>query len=192
MTRFSRFLTMSITAAASVVIAASPVLAAESTYDLNFSFTGFNGVNPVTATIPFSTVTGEVQITFDPSLAYSNEQTGILLDSLNLPFDRPLAFTYAPAQGAFLAQLFVGGLSATSNSLGLNPSANNFYLQINDFGGANVAFLSYVNSSSVSTFNNASAPQLSVTVVPEPEEGAMLAASLWFIGWKAWRRRKAQ
>ena len=74
---------------------------------------------------PFTTVEGSFTVTYDPTVLYDDETSGITLNSLNIELGSPLAFSYHNHS------LQVGGLNA--GVIGVDPGTDDFNLWIWDF-----------------------------------------------------------
>jgi hypothetical protein len=98
-----------------------------------FSGAGFTSAfgNPV----PVDPVTGTFFITFDPTQTYTDETSGITLNSLNIGLDSALSFDYSPTGNANGAadELVVGGLEDGASSISLGSTGADFYLHIFTF-----------------------------------------------------------
>jgi hypothetical protein len=168
------------------------------TRQIDFSFTGLALVSGGPAVPPpVDPVTGSFTITFDPTLAYSNQTTGLVTNSLNLILGSTAGFTY------FLSQdiLSLGGLNA-----GVTGTASNTF----DFGIRMDHFLTapvigsagysqggavYAAGSSVTGTNTVGNLSFTLAVtdpnavaVPEPLTLSLFSAGL--VGAATLRRRK--
>jgi hypothetical protein len=85
--------------------------------------------------VPTDPVTGSFTITFDPTQTYTDETTGIVLNSLNIGLDSALAFDYSPTGNGNGApdELVVGGLESGASSITLGPTGADFYLHLLSF-----------------------------------------------------------
>jgi PEP-CTERM motif len=177
--------TLTLAMLASVAFAA-PVEAA--TIVRTFDFTGSDiarlfGTDP----IPVSDVFLSFTVEFDPLLAYTNQTSGIVLNSVNLPLGSAFGFSYDPLVNQFLT---VGGLANNTN--GSSTANNDFVLGINNSAGASPTVLSF-------SFTTAGAPGslfrsfdnvLSVTAVPEPATWLMMIVGFGAVGASIRRARK--
>ena len=106
------------------------------TYDVEFEANSFvvgSGPDPA----PVDPVLGSFQITFDPTLTYVDETSGISLNSLNIALSSALSFSYDPDSDAFGGgTLIVGGISSGAGVITFFPSTNDFWLFITDFASA--------------------------------------------------------
>ncbi|HEY2049374.1 MAG TPA: PEP-CTERM sorting domain-containing protein [Caulobacteraceae bacterium] len=143
--------------------------------------------------VPTDPVTGSFTISFDSTMTYSDQTTGISLKNLNIPLDSAISFSYSPT-GTSAGELVVGGLNDGAAFLSLNPSQNDFYLYINNFvTSPSFQQLGYTETSSdASNGFNAYfySPQQSggtftitpLTSVPEPAAWTLLLAGLGGLG----------
>ena len=142
---------------------------------------------------PVDPVLGSLTLTFDSDLVYTDETSGITLNSLNIALGSALSFSYDPAAGTFPAgTLRVGGLHAGSDVIIFNPSTNDFWLYINDIVGTPAFQQLGYTQTSVSSNNlfftiNQTGSVTVTSSVPEPSLGGLLllAAPVIF----SWRRR---
>jgi hypothetical protein len=143
--------------------------------------------------VPTDPVTGSFTISFDSTMTYVDQTTGISLKSLNIPLDSAISFDYSPT-GSSAGELIVGGLNDGAILVALSPSQNDFYLYINDFvTSPSFQQLGYTETSSdASTGFNAYyfSPQQSggsftitpLTSVPEPTTWTLLLAGFGGLG----------
>ncbi|MGB8873864.1 MAG: hypothetical protein ACLPOQ_02835 [Desulfobaccales bacterium] len=97
---------------------------------VTFTATDFTAV-PSGTTVPVAPVVGSFTITFDSTLNYTNETSGITLynaPSLNIPLGSSLSFNYTASSG----YLVVGG-NAYLTGIVEYPGSDDFYLQILTF-----------------------------------------------------------
>lgn len=167
-------------AACFFVAAIASADAAAITKHVEFSISG-NG--------PVSPVVGSFTITMDPTLNYSDATAGLVMDSLNLTVNSPVAFDYSK----FSDILVIGG-TATTNT-GLAVGDYDFYFGINNFiAGQQFGGLAFVQGGPLNFYVpalGAVVNQLTVTdvqEVPEPLTTSFFSAGL--IGAAALRRRK--
>jgi hypothetical protein len=71
----------------------------------NFTASAFTDIIG-SATAPISTVTGSITVTFDPTVAETDDTTDIVLNSLNIALGSPISFDYFNASD----QIVFGGL----------------------------------------------------------------------------------
>ena len=67
------------------------------------------------------------------SQTYTDETSGITLDSLNIALGSPLSFSYNPSGGALPGVLVVGGVNDGAQIVKYSPSTDDFWLFISDF-----------------------------------------------------------
>ena len=114
----------------STTMVAAPANAGLVTYDISFSANTFQvgaGGNPA----PVDPVTGEVIITFDPTVAVTDSTANIRRDSLNIKLGSAISFSYDPTMDNGL--LTIGGINDGAGSIIYNPSTNDFWLFIENF-----------------------------------------------------------
>jgi PEP-CTERM motif len=174
-----------------------------------FSGAGFTSAfgNPV----PVDPVIGSFFITFDPTQTYTDETSGITLNSLNIGLDSALSFDYSPTGNGNGAadELVVGGLEDGASSISLGSTGADFYLHIFTFStDATYGQIGYSpNSGGEDNTSYFYTPALgdglpapgvvgSVTVfpapppsVPEPSTWAMLMLGFASLGFLAYRNR---
>ena len=93
-------------------------------YYVTFSASGF----PTGA--PVDPVVGSFTITFDPTQSYTEETSGITLNSLNINLGSEFGFDYAPAPTPII---IVGGIRTGVH--GITPGTDDFFLPILYFPG---------------------------------------------------------
>lgn len=154
---------------------AAPAKADLVTYDISFSATDFYigaGSNPA----PVSPVTGEVTITFDPTVAVTNSTANITLDNLNIVLGSAISFSYDPTMDGGL--LTIGGINDGAGSIIYSPSTNDFWLYIENFSTTPTFDQLGYTQTSVSndnffyTLNQTGS--VAVTTVPEPSSLSLL------------------
>ncbi|HTX51745.1 MAG TPA: PEP-CTERM sorting domain-containing protein [Caulobacteraceae bacterium] len=175
------------------VLLAGAAHAALVTDDVTFSATDLTSVYG--QSVPVDPVTGEFQITFDPTQTYTDDTSDITLLSLNITLGSSLSFDYSPTGNAngSADQLVVGGVEDGAAVIQDSPSTDDFYLHIDDFTTA-PAFqqLGYTQTSvgSADYFYTAgttgSVDVTPVTSVPEPAAWTLLLLGVGMTG--AWLR----
>ena len=175
-------------AAAFAAVGAVSARAATITDNVKFSATV-----PAVQAPPVDPVVGDFTITFDPTLDYVNETTGVQGNSLNIALDSALAFSYSTADGI----LRVGGIeNGVSTIAGFT---NDFFLDIGDIATTPLFFgLSYVQGTNQVFDSLRTDGSVDVTPVPpgvpEPSTWAMMLlgfAGLGF-GYRAARKNVAE
>jgi len=173
-------------ACALVTVAPPAAQSATVNYSISFSSLMFPG-------IPGNTVSGSFDLQFDPTLSYLDSTIGITQNSLNVPVDSPIAFSYSPIAGGTLA---IGGLENGAAFLSSFPFAtDDFVLTISllnvapfalfvgqtfDFG--NFGFLNVAYQTSLSVND--------VTPVPVPAALVLFGSALaGFFGFGKLRKR---
>ena len=154
-----------------LAISAATAKANTITLNYDFSASGFPSGAPV------DPVTGSFSVTFDDTLIYTDETSGIVVN-LNIPVGSPPAFNYAPAVDV----LYIFGSLDTPD---------NFLMVI---GGASTASpnLSLFRYTSSSFPDQKFFPEeLELTPsVPEPATLSLLGLGLASMGARRWRQRK--
>ena len=133
----------------------------------------FSATVPAVQTPPVDPVVGDFTITFDPTLDYVNETTGITGRSLNIALDSALAFSYSTADGI----LRVGGVENDVSVI--TGFTNDFFLDIGDIATTPLFFgLSYVQGTNQVFDSLRTDGSVDVTPVspgvPEPSTWAMM------------------
>jgi hypothetical protein len=174
---------------------ATGAYAANETFDVTFSASGFT--SEFGQAVPVSPVTGEFQITLDPTMSYTDATAGIsFVTPINITLGSALAFTYSPTGitgQSDPGELVVGGLANGAYSILLtNPAADDFWLQIPTFFTTpTYQQLGYSQSAveGENLFDTHSADLGSVTVtpviptgVPELSTWAMMLAGFGALG----------
>lgn len=146
---------------------------------------------------PVDPVTGSFTITFDPTLSYTDETTGISLTpgSLNIALGSTLSFSYnAPTSMLPATTLVVGGLSDGAQQVQYLPSTDDFWLFISNFPTAPAFDQVGYSQTSVSGGNLFDSSVGSVTVtpitsgVPESSTWAMMLAGFAGLGFLGYRQ----
>ena len=171
------------TALAAAVLLLSAVSANASliSVDVSFSASPINaeiGVDPA----PVDPVTGSFTLTYDPSLDYTNQTTGIVLHSLNIALGSTLSFSYTHATDF----LTVGGVTNGSDNFQHTPSSDDFFLFVTNFSTSPTFLLLGYSQTSVSSGNFFRTPRPdgpdfgSVTVTPHVDAvpGPVVGAGL--------------
>lgn len=158
--------------------------------------------------VPTDPVTGSFTISFDPTMTYTDETTGIVLKSLNIGLDSALSFDYSPTGNGNGAadELVVGGLEDGASSISLGSTGADFYLHLLTFTSSpTFQQLGYRPAETTSNSNYFYTPTnddglpaegvtFSVTAVPvtpsvpEPSTWAMMALGFASIGFLACRK----
>src|ERR1700722_17540256 len=100
------------------------------------TFTGSGITSAFGQAVPTDPVTGSFTITFDPTLTYVDQTTGITLNSLNISLVSALSFDYSPNSYTIGAttfgagELVVGGVESGACCITLPSTDPDFYLQI--------------------------------------------------------------
>ena len=138
---------LAVAAALSGILTISPASAATISDLVTFSANSFQTIN---VAAPVDPVTGSFNISFDPTLDYTDSTTGISLNSLNIVLGSALSFTYNHTTDF----LQVGGSSDGAAAVQYNPSTNDFWLQIYGLGAGAPTFnqVGY-SQTSVSSYN---------------------------------------
>jgi len=199
---------IAIVAASAALVAMAPAQAA--TVTETYDFTLGNFVDPFAgATAPVSTVTASFTLTFDPTVSYSNETSGITVNALNLTLDSAVGFSTYP--GATPTDPYFISIGGIENGAGdVFGGTNDFVLQL-EF--ANEASLgsptlplcsdpgyfcgpapadSYASGYTSSGYPNSffAATSASVAAVPEPATWAMMLVGFGGLGAAMRSRRK--
>lgn len=136
---------------------------------------------------PLSMVNITFTVTFDPTLAYSNQTAGITLDASNLLVDSPFAFSYFPTSGQRMA---VGG--SLGGPLGISVVRDDFTIDFNGAAGMSptVSVMQFSTAASGDSAFRALSNKLTVSdPVPEPATWAMMIAGFGLVGGTLRRRR---
>lgn len=167
-------------------LAGAPAQAA--TIIRTFNFTGSDIVRLFgTAPSPVSSVVLSFTVEFDPLLAYTNQTSGIVLNSVNIPLGSAFGFSYQPVANQFMT---VGGLANNTN--GASTANDDFVLAINNTAGASPSVLSFVFTTAGApgslfrSFDNA----LVAAPVPEPATWFMMIFGFGAVGMALRRRQK--
>jgi hypothetical protein len=73
---------------------------------------------------PINPVSGSFTLTFDPTLVYANQTSGILLNGINIPADGVPVFSYVPHFG----DMMTIGMALAGDHNGVNLGTNDFIL----------------------------------------------------------------
>ena len=202
---------LAMSAAFAVVALASMGGAAQAaTITKTYDFTLTNFVDPFAgATPPISTVTASFTLTFDPTVAVSNDTSDITINTLNAPLDSQLGFSTGP--GATPSDPYFISIGGIENGAGdVAGGTNDFVLQLefaneSSFDSPTLPLCSDPGficgpapaNSIASGYTSANFPSSlfvatisSVTAVPEPATWAMMLVGFGGLGAALRSRRK--
>jgi len=175
-------------AAVGVSGAASAVQASTITETVDFvasNFTSYLG-----SVAPFSSVTGSITFTLDPTLAYQDETAGITVNHIDVAYSGAPKFTYDPLS-KFL------NLGADIQANGAQGSIPDFQLSLfildpQYWSGAFTYTMNYPNNDIYNTYDIAFAfnPPLATATTPIPAALPLFASALGGLGIFGWKRRK--
>ncbi len=187
--------------AALMVLLTGPGLATPITRQVDFSFSGVVQVSGGPAVPPpVSPVIGSFTITFDPTLAYTDQSIGLVLNSLNLTLGSTAGFTYFQPQDI----LVFGGLAGAGGAQGIVSNTFDVSVRIDHFqtapiigsAGYSQGGPTYAAGASVTGTNVIGNLSSTLTVkdptaqIPEPVTLSLFSAGL--IGAAILRRRRKQ
>jgi hypothetical protein len=143
---------------------------------------------PGSGVSPFAEVTGSVTVTWDNSVDVIDQFTGVTVNSLSIPYQPQLAFSY-------IRSVDVLRVGAANQSSQMSGSSNDFTLSIGAASLANhdsvyTAF-SFANANVTNFFRANELRIADVTGVPEPASWALMIAGFGLAG-AALRRRASQ
>ena len=177
---------MTVVAAASLALAAwtNGASASTITQTVDFSATNFTTIHG--SPVPTDPVTGSFKVTFDPSFGPTDDTTHIVVNSLNIPVDSTIGFTY-------YTNLQFGGISYGTNGVISTGIESDFALTFAE--DLSYGHLMYVRKGAADLFETFDVTfNISpVTATPIPASLVMLLTALGALGGAGYLRgRKAQ
>ena len=187
--------------AALMMLLTGPSFAGVITRQIDFSFTGIvqTGGGPAIPP-PVNPVIGSFTLTFDPTLAYTNQTAGLVTNNLNLTIGSAIGFSYLLPQDI----LILGGVAGGGGVSGVANNTFDFSVRFDHFmtasvigaGGYAQGGPQYIAGASPTGTNVIGNLAYTLTVkdpsvqVPEPLTLSLFSAGL--VGAAALRRRRKQ
>ena len=155
-----------------------------------FTATDFSSIIDPGVVSPYTTVTGQFTLTFDPLVSQSEGTDGITLDSLSIPLGSAVAFRYDYISVFDVGVIQIGG--SQNGVAGTGGIDDDFALSFQWTGNGPPHFGGF-NYSNGSVFPNEVfvAGSGSVQAVPEPASWALMLAGFGMIGGTLRRRSMA-
>ncbi|HVJ51598.1 MAG TPA: PEP-CTERM sorting domain-containing protein [Aliidongia sp.] len=201
--KFSRVITGLIALAVTLGSASTAARAALITETYQFTLSNFVNVSGGSTPSPFSEITGQVTVTFDPTVSASNVTTGLVFNSYNGPvIQPPVGFSViASADPATPTYLLIGGTVSSSPLSDAGTSDLSLSLRFFDptapqFALCNEGFSCGIEPGTgfASGFTIANDPTDgwgalagSITAIPEPATSLLLLAGMFGLGYRRLR-----
>ena len=137
---------------------------------------------------PFTTVTGSITFTLDPTQAYGDETSGIAVNHIDVPYSGAAKFDYDPTTkflvlgAALQANPMQGGIPDFSLAIFLVDPA----FQSGSFGYT----VAYPDIDIYQTYDVTITFATPIVTTPIPAALPLFAAALGSLGFLGWRRRK--
>jgi len=156
-----------------------------------FSASSFAPLFDPTSAIPYSTVTGEFTLTFDPLVSKAEGLDGIHLNNLSIPSGSPPSFRYD-----YIDSLDIGSVQIGGSVQGINVVDtfwDDFYLSFQWTGSGSPQFGGFLYTLGSVIQNEAfvagSGSVTEVANVPEPASWALMIGGFGLVGCAARQRR---